>query len=119
MPVIELPTLEAWSAAVAALLATAQVVNGVTVHDTDPPETFFSPRIARPGPLPVLVEESALEDESVEVHSHEGPLAEGIMEAIARIAVLDARRIQCERIALRAPRQTNGSITFDVVLALE
>ena len=124
--------LATWSGAVKRLLETKEeriekrgeeeVV--VRAHETDPPKNFLprDRRMKRPGPLPLLVEESKIDKNAkTEVHDHEWTCTKDLdhdVYHLARVVVTEARRIHAKGIALRAPVFADGVWTLSVVNVL-
>lgn len=120
-------SMDDWTAAVKTLLERKTVTEEkredgavVTVesHETDPPSDMRPPRgMKRPGPLPELVnEEEIAKGARTQVHDHQ---ALDDLDHMARVVVLEARRIQATGLALREPSVgPDGRVTLSVVNVL-
>lgn len=122
-------TMDDWVAAVTGLLGrfteTDETTDdGATVtrkrHETDPPDGFRPPRgMRRPGPLPELVAEKEIaKGARTQVHDHAVPEGDDVLDHMARVVVLEARRIQASGVALREPAEKDGRWTLSVVNVL-
>lgn len=96
-------------------------------HETDPPEGLFHPRVAKPGALPVLIAFSDINPEAikrrqVQRHEHSVLVAQGDdldtwAYHLARLVVIEARRIRAKSVAVEAVVEgKNGEVVLKVSL---